>query len=181
MKKRLLALLLTLCMVVSLLPAQMVAATETSAAATAEVTILGNSKTFVLQKGDLADGPWPSLSFDVPVGSTLGAEGYTIVFEDNETPLGWTVNGTEALATTAEVLNYPINGATTFEAGWPGAGGGGSGDSEVQPDAESMPLKLNAAQTLTIPAGKTLLLKAGKQKKIYCVTEGCGYESFDEE
>ena len=29
--------------------------------------------------------------------------------------------------------------------------------------------------------GKTLLLKAGKQKKIYCVTEGCGYESFDEE
>jgi len=103
--------------------------------ATAEVTILGNSKTFVLQKGDLAEGPWPSLSFDVPVGSTLGAEGYTIVFEDNETPLGWTVNGTESLATTAEVLNYPINGATTFEAGWPGAGGGDSGD-EKRPNME---------------------------------------------
>lgn len=29
--------------------------------------------------------------------------------------------------------------------------------------------------------GKTLLRKNGKQKKLYCITEGCGYESNDEE
>ena len=129
MKKRMLALLLTLCMVVSLLPAQIVVAEGE----TATVTILGNSKTVTLcdSNGVAVAGPDLELTVSIPVGSSLGAEGYSIVFavEDGD-PLGWTVHPNTALETTAEVLAYTINGDTTFEPGWPGAGGG---DEEPEP------------------------------------------------
>ena len=122
MKKRMLALLLTLCLVFSLLPAQSVVAEG----GTATVTILGNSKTVTLcdSNGLAVAGPDLQITVSVPVGSSLGAEGYSIVFSNEDgDPLGWTVHPDVALDTTAEVLAYTISGDTTFKAGWPGVGG----------------------------------------------------------
>ena len=123
MKRRMLALLLTLCMVVSLLPAQMVAAEGE----TANVTILGNGSQFVLKKDGAVVNPLSyQATVSVPVGSTLGAEGYSVEEWDRDTQYlyGWSANSVDIGTAHDALLHYEIDGDVTFEAGWEGKGGG---------------------------------------------------------
>lgn len=121
MKKRMLALLLTLCMLVSLLPAQIVMADMAS-----NVTIKGNGSKFVLYKnGAAVSGLTQNMELNIPAGSTLRNEGYEIKDWDRDPQyfVSWSADGVE-IGNDAAMLDYVIPTAgVVFEAGWIGVGG----------------------------------------------------------
>ena len=136
MKKRMLALLLTLCLVLSLLPAQSVVAEGEQTTYT--VTIEGNGSQFVLkQNGTAITGLVSKTTVSVPVGSSLGAEGYTVEEWDRDTQyfIAWNIAGTD-LGDDAAMLNYVINSDLTFTAGWVGVGDGGSASNTIAFNAD---------------------------------------------